>query len=318
MNAVRLHRTTRAAALVAVLVVLLPACGAERSVTGDTTVSVTGAPATADTGTTAPSTAPVSDPTLTSEQPEATTTVPAEPTDAWTPIAYDELLLPLAYPCCASNWGVSAPSPALPAPGEPLADGVYSIEWEWPDDMTQTVVATVGRFERCSVLPSGSCQQQPTYLDEEYGVAPETVEIALRFDASLTVVLGGYVGFDYADKSSTLQVGDGLALADLVTHLNADYQKAVVEPVLAGTEPWALAEMLGAFPEHGFSLPLGEGPDMRQIVYTHLDAPPMLFQSLIPYDVDPADARGADNIGRIALLVEDGRYTVSVYAGWYS
>ena len=53
-------------------------------------------------------------------------------------------------------------------------------------------------------------------------------------------------------------------------------------------------------------------------VAVRLDAPPLLYQALIPFQVDPADARGCDNIGRIALSVKDGQYTVSVYAGWYS
>jgi len=311
------HRT----AALAAAALLLAACGSDRSVTTATSPSTSGAPgpttepsATSDTSaSTEPSS--TTGPSTTSS-PVDTTTPPDG--GAWSPITYDDMPMPLAYPCCASNWGLAAPSPPLPAPGEPLADGVYAVEWTWPDDMSRPVVATVARFDRCNDLPAGSCQQQNTYLDSEYGVAEDTVEIELRFDASLTVILGGYVGFEYPDKSSTLQVGDGLALADLVTHLNADYQKGVVEPVLAGAEPWDVAAMLGAFPQHGFSLPLGDDPAMRQVVYTYLDAPPLLYQALLPYDVDPAEARGADVIGRIALLVEDGTYTVSVYAGWYS
>ena len=305
------HRT----AALAAAALLLAACGSDRSVTTATSPSTSGAPTstTEPSATTAPS----------STTGPSTTTAPVDTTTpsadgAWSPISYEFAPMPIAYPCCASNYGLSAPSPALPAPGEPLADGVYTIEWEWPDDMTRPVVATVGRFERCSELPGPACHDQASYEEYEYGVAEGTVEIELRFDASLTVILGGYVGFEYPDKSSTLQVGDGLALADLVTHLNADYQKAVVEPVLAGAEPWDVAAMLGAFPQHGFSLPLGDDPAMRQVVYTYLDAPPLLYQALLPYDVDPAEARGADVIGRIALLVEDGTYTVSVYAGWYS
>jgi len=300
-------------AVVAALVMVVSACGVERSVTGDTSPIVTGAPVTTSaTDATIEPTVPTTEPVL------ETSTVPAEPADAWTPISYDEFDMPLSYPCCASNWGLSAPSPDLPAPGEPLADGVYSVEWTWPDDMSQPVVATVGRFDRCSALPEGSCQQQDTYLDSEYGVGSESVEVEIRFDDSLRVVLGGYVGFDYADKSSALQVGSGTALADLITHLDADYRAAVVDRVLAGADPWDVAEILGASPERGFSLPLGEGPEMHQIVYTYLDAPPLLYQALLPFEVDPADARGADNIGRIALRVDGGRYTVSVYAGWYS
>jgi hypothetical protein len=303
------HRIVRSTALGAT-VVLLAACGATRSVTSDTTPATSLVPAATSTA------APTTEPTE-STVPEPTTTV-ADPNDQWTPISYDDVLMPLAYPCCASNWGLVEPSPALPAPGEPLADGVYSVEWTWPDDMTQPVVATVARFDRCNDLPEGSCEQQATYLDSDYGVGPDSVEVEIRFDKSLRVVLGGYVGFEYADKSSTLQLGNGLALAELVTQLNADYQIAVVEPVLAGTETYELVASLSASPAYGFSAPLGEGDQYGQIVYSYLDAPPLLYQALLPFQVDPNEAKGSDNIGRIALSVEDGRYTVSVYAGWYS
>jgi hypothetical protein len=302
---------SRTAAL-AVAVLLLAACGSTRSVTGDTSPATSAVSVSTTSTTQSPPTTPEL-PTTTAA-PE--TTAPLDE-GAWSPTPY-ETPIPIAYPCCATNYGLSAPSPPLPAPGEPLADGLYTVEWEWPDDMTQPVIATVGRFERCADLPAGACHDQAVFEEYEYGVAEGTVEVEIRFDESLTVMLGGFVGFEYPDKSITLQVGDGLALADLVTNLNADYQKAVVEPVLAGADPWDVAAMLGAFPEHGFSLPLGEGPEMRQIVYTYLDAPPLLYQALIPYDVDPADALGADILGRIALWVEDGQYTVSVYAGWYS
>ena len=125
-----------------------------------------------------------------------TTTAPAPA--GWAVIDSDGAAGPLAYPCCASNW-YGAASPALPAPGATLADGFYRIEFAWPSEFSQPVNATVRRFEQCSVLPAGSCEDNGgvPYADDELGVDDAaSFELSLVFDDQLHVVLGGFTGWD--------------------------------------------------------------------------------------------------------------------------
>ena len=116
---------------------------------------------------------------------------------------------PLAYPCCASNW-YGAASPALPAPGATLADGFYRIEFAWPSEFSQPVNATVRRFEQCSVLPAGSCEDNGgvPYADDELGVDDAaSFELSLVFDDQLHVVLGGFTVVPDGSTRKLLQLG---------------------------------------------------------------------------------------------------------------
>jgi hypothetical protein len=80
-----------------------------------------------------------------SRNPSITTTT--APTSRWIAIVPDAAIGPLAYPCCASNWfGVA--SPVLPSPGGTLVDGNYAIEFAWPSDFAQPVIATANRADR--------------------------------------------------------------------------------------------------------------------------------------------------------------------------
>jgi hypothetical protein len=246
--------------------------------------------------------------------------VTAAPTTAapapagWTAIEPDAAVGPLAYPCCASNWyGVA--SPALPAPGTPLADGVYAIEFTWPTDFSQPVTATVTRFDQCGVLPAGSCEDNGggTYADDELGVDDSSsYDLPLVFDDTLQVVLGGFTGGDQTNFAT----GNGVDMASLVTALDADYQVAILTPHLAGATQDEIAATLTATPANGFGAPAE--PSAGALVYTHDGAPPLLFQALLGFDDTPDDTRGSDIIGRIALVVSGGRLTISTYAGFYS
>lgn len=276
----------RVAALGAIAVFALGACSSNASVSGAST-------------------------TVTSIDP----TITAAPAPAgWTVFDPATSSAPLAYPCCASNW-YGVVSPALPAAGAALADGVYAIEFTWPTDFSQPVIASVTRFDQCNVLPAGSCEDNGggPYADDELGVdATVTYELPLVFDDQLQVVLGGFGGWD----QTSFAIGNGVDMASLVTALDADYQIAILAPYLAGATQDEIAATLTATPANGFGAPAE--PGAGALVYTHDGAPPLLFQGLVGFDDTPQDTRGGDIIGRISLVVSGGRLTINTYAGFYS
>jgi len=305
----------KAIALAGILAVCATGCSSEKSVQGavstlppssSSAAPDTAAPPATDTPTTpaAPTSAPA-EPTTTAAPPQAA---------GWSVIDPATAAGPLAYPCCASNfYGVA--SPAMPAPGTALADGIYSIEFDWPAAFDQPVVATVTRFEQCSVLPAGACEDNGggTYADDELGVDDTTAyELPLEFDEQLRVVLGGFTGAD----TGNFAAGNGVDMAALVTALDADYQLAIMEPYLAGASQDEITAALTAEPAYGFSAPAEQYAGA--LVYTHDGAPPLLFQGLLGFDDTPNDARGSDILGRIALVVAGGELTINTYAGFYS
>lgn len=264
--------------------------------------SDTAAPTTAAPATDAPTT------------PAPTTTQPAVPA-GWQAIAPQEVEIPLAYPCCASNW-YGVPSPALPAAGSPLANGVYAIEWEWAADPRAPITATVNRFEQCSALPEGSCEMADSYMPDELGVTLETAEYPLTLDGNVRVIVGGWVPFDSPETLTGVWMGNGDDLARLVRRLDKDYEAAILEPYRNGVSEQQIVADLTANPAHGFSAPTEEGAG--QLAYSRKGGPQLLFQALIPYDADLATLRGSHILGRIALRVEDGPDTVTLYGGFYS
>lgn len=296
------------AALGAVALIGLAACSSEASVQGATTTVAQGGDVT--TTVAAP---PVTD--------GVTTTVPA--TDAppltppplgpigWATVDPADYDAPLAFPCCASNWfGISA-SPALPAAGAPLADGVYRIDFEMPTAAGQSVKATVSRFELCSNLPEGSCEDVGGFTDDDFGVdTSASFGLELAIDGSLWVVLGGFNG----SGGNNFVLGNGADLTELVLALDADYQTAVLTPFAAGVAPDDIVAGLVANPAYGFAAPVEEFSGA--LSYTHGGAPPLLFQMLPGVNGD--GGRGSDVIGRIALVVQGGTYLITTYAGFYS
>lgn len=293
-----------------VALVGLAACSSDASVSGATTT----VGASVDASTTAAP--PASDPatTVVPSTDAATTTTAAPAPAGWTSVDPATVPGPGAFPCCASNW-YGVPSPALPAAGTPLPDGIYAIDFAWPTDFSQPVIATVTRFEQCSVLPEGSCEDNGgvPYADDELGIDESTsFELPLVFDDQLHFVLGGFGGWD----GPAFAVGNGVDMAALVTAVDADYQTAILQPYLAGSSQDDIASGLAATPANGFSAPAQEGAGA--LVYTYDGAPPLLFQGLVGFDGTPDDTRGSDIIGRIALVVEGGQLTINTYAGFYS
>ena len=296
--------------IVAIVIAVIALAGCGSSVTtSDGTVAPSDPPTTTVPATDAPTTIVATSTTL---APTSTVAVAA----GWNAIVPADAALPLAVPCCASNWYDLATTPALPAPGAPLADGVYRIDWEWPEPPLTAVTATVRRFAPCSELPENACEQPPegmSFGPTDVGVDP-TAEytLTLSLDDSLQVVLGGFEGWDSDGNYAT---GNGSDLLDLVTAVDADFDVAIMQPHLAGSTENDIAASLAATPANGF----GPAPDDVLVLgYTHDDAPTLLFQTLFYNWEQPDLSRGSDVLGPIALQVEDGAYTVSVYAGYYS
>ena len=295
----------------------LAACGSEGSVSQGSSAQNT----IETTVTVAPTPPPTEPAASTTEAPPETapaTTTPA-PTDTtpsatgWTIVNSDTLTAPLAFPCCASNW-FGEPSPALPAAGTPLADGVYPIQFDWPANSGDPIVATVSRFEQCGLLPANTCEDNSggVYPPDDLGVDPTaSYEWTFMLDGDLQVVLGGFTGFsDSPATSDNFRIANGADLAELLTALDADFIAAITAPVTAGASVEQVIADLVATPAHGFSAPPQEGAGA--LSYAYGSSPPLLFQG-----VDPA-TRGSDIIGRVSLEIRNGRPTLYLYAGFYS
>jgi len=232
---------------------------------------------------------------------------------SWSAIDPATVGAPLAYPCCGSNWYRITPSPALPAPGAPLADGIYRINFEFPTDFSQPVTATVARYELCSNLPTDACQDVGGFTADDIGVSEsDSMTIQLSIDGSLAVVLGGYNGQGSGDDFAT---GNGADLAELVTAVDADYQIAVLDPGASGIDYASIVATLVASPTYGFSAPVDSG---GLLSYTHNGAPPLLFQFLPGVQDGAANVRGSDVIVPIALVVSGGTYKITTDAGFSS
>ena len=318
-----IRRPIRVVLIVAALVGASCSSDQTRSVgAADTSAVATDAPSTSarssstpptavSTSTAAPTTSP---PTTAAPTTLAPTT--AAPTTAAGPIGwspYDATLVtaPMAMPCCGDSWYATVPSPALPAPGQPLADGDYRVEGSWSNDPTAPLQLTVRRFERCEQLPIGSCELDPPYGDRDFGVdESSSYRLTLPLDRQLKVVLSGIAAADGDPDISWKSVtasASGADLAELAGAVDAAYETAIATPIRAGADPWSVLDGLAANPVDRWTpAPPGSGV----LTYVYGSAPPLLLQA-------PVD-RGADTIGLISIHVEGGTIMLITYAGFYS
>lgn len=298
-------------AMLAAGALVLGACGS-----GDGgTAATSAAPSTAAATTAAPST--VADTTAPPSTQADTTAVTTPPAQGWAVVDPESVGIPLAQPCCGSNWFGVATSPELPTDGSSLADGVYRISFDWPVAPADSVSATVRRFLPCAELPTEACEPPPEgfgFTPDDYGVDPSSeYGLTLVLDGSVQVVLGGFHTFE---SKENVAAANGADLLDLIRSVDADFDVAIMQPHLAGTSDADIAAGLAAAPANGFGPPEAEGAG--QLIYRHLDAPPLLYQALF-YDFEqPDQSRGSDVIGPIALKVDHGTYTLTTYAGFYS
>ena len=310
----RSHSLVRVIILAGVVAVMAAGCSSEKSLQGAAASSSPATSTTEATATVGPTEAPttVTAPSTTPAETTAPTTMPPAPA-GWSTIDPATFDGPLAQPCCGSNWYGIAPSPALPAAGEPLADGSYYITFDLPTDFSQPVTATVSRFELCSVLPTDACEDLGGFTDDDIGVADaDSMTVQLSIDGSIAVVLGGYAG---QGNGGDFAIGNGADLAELVTAIDADYQTAVLDPGAGGADLASIVATLTANPMNGFGAPVDNG---GLLSYTHNSAPPLLFQTLPGIQDGAANPRGSDVIAPIALVVSGGAFTITTYAGFYS
>lgn len=214
--------------------------------------------------------------------------------------------LPLAAPCCASNWNVP-PSPALPAPGVPLADGVYAIDATWQANPADPVPMRIHRFVPCADLPD-VCDGGNPVAPEDMGVdTSSSYPLTLPLSADLRVIYTGYLTNPEGEMIPATSEGDGTSLAALATAVDAAYEKRVASRMRAGEDAYAVMDDVAAHPGDGFT----EAPRYAgTLLFTDGTAPPILFQG--------TPTRGADILGFIVLSISGGQPTLVVYAGFYS
>ena len=324
---------TRAVVISVVIGAVLAACGGDDDVdagggAGLTSTTESPAPATtATTPTSVPATTPA--PVTTATTPAATTpaitatsTTAAPPAGTWVPA--DELPAWAFPPCCADYWKAPGPSPELPAPGEPLADGVYSVEIaEWSPEAPDAVTLTVRRFELCDRLGElGYFVCDPSWAPDNVGIMPDgEIDVDLPLDDTLAV---GLVGVECVDGFTQGRpfTGDGPALAELWSALEADYATWVRGALEKGIDSFALAEQLAADPASPFIPACPEQGALQGVVWASPGGPALLFQALAtlapPPAMDVVPRSPADLLQPVALEIDDGTPTLYLYEGFIS
>ena len=247
----------------------------------------------------------------------ATTTLPVAPA-GWIPIEPELITGQAAFPCCASNY-YGTPSPALSGSGTSLADGNYAVSAIWSADPAQPMQLVIRRFEQCTVLPEGACEQGE-YSPDELGIDDSSsVAMTLSLDEHLRVILFGFRGFsDDVGALSAAAVGNGADLARLASAVDASYAALIAAPFQAGGEPNDIVSSLAATPAGGFGTGL-DGSEFS-LSFTFEDAPPLLFQAAVRFDANDqrVAGRGIDVLGIPSLDAAGGQLTLYVYAGFYS
>jgi hypothetical protein len=303
-------------------VVLMTACGSDAV-----------GPAATSTGSTISE--PTTTTTITTTTSTSTTTAPATtaPVTAvgWSDVAMESLPSKAFPPCCADTWHGDV-SPPLTPDGQPLADGAYAVDLQWPQDPTQPLELELSRFEQCALLPEFSCEpQSDPYLPDQLGidtsasralnlVLDDTVEVVVVGwnDAPLEsepVVIDGKVVSDFV-----IEKASGAEFAALATEVDEAYAAVFADRFVAGESPDAIIADVLANPTSGFS------PSVRgnsAFVFTPESGPPLLFQQVFPYisGLDPGNGqrtagRGTDVLPIRSIDVVDGRVTLYVYSGY--
>ena len=316
----------RATAVLACVVALIGCASDDTNSAGSTAASasapattrVTVAPSTVAPSATAPATTPA--PTTT-EAPTTTarsttsvaTTTTAAPTTAappseWRAVDPATLVLPLAHPCCGTDWEVPA-SPELPGPGVALPDGLYPIDGLWPADPAAPIPLRVMRFAPCAAPGmAANCDGIEPFPAKAMGVDRSQFRtITVPLDANLSVVYSGFEADASGQFLAATSIGDGTNLAQLATAVDAAYERRIASRVRAGEDVNTVFADVAANPGDGFqAAPASAG----SLTFDDGNAPPVLFQG--SYD------RGAEALGMVVLEVAAGKLTLVVYAGFYS
>jgi hypothetical protein len=273
------------------------------------------------------SSAPASTSSPTTAAPSSVTMPPAlePPAD---PSAWERSDLPAgaSLPCCAEQWHLPA-LPQLPAPTEPLADGVYSFEilgWG-PEDPLQRMRLLVQPFVACTestdtyFLPRCEQPYEPDTVAVDIG---QGIVTTITLDEDVTV---GYTGFAGCEAGSTQwaspqYVTTGVGLGELLDEINTDYAEPIWMPMV--NDWWGVTEQqildnLRADADSPFTVEPCEMPGA--ISWTSSDGVGVLLQMLGWPDADGADARQPWQFVRpVTLQVHDGRITLLVEGSFQS
>jgi hypothetical protein len=229
-------------------------------------------------------------------------------------------------PCCAEQWHLPE-SPPLPAPTEPLADGVYSFEilgWS-PEDPLQRMRLLVQPFVACT-------ESTDTYFLSrcEQPYEPDTVGVDISQGIATTITLDedvtvGYTGFAGCEAGSTewtspQWVTTGVGLGELLDEINTDYAEPIWMPLVNlhwGVTEEQILDNLRADPDSPFTVePCGM---FGAISWTSSDGVGVLLQMLGWPDADGIDARQPWQFVRpVTLQVHDGRITLLVEGSYQS
>lgn len=256
----------------------------------------------------------------------STTAMPAALAPPTDPSAWEERDLPAGahLPCCAEQWYLPE-SPPLPAPTEPLADGVYRFEilgWG-PEDPQQRMRLLVQPFVACTESTDTRylerCEQP--YEPDAVGVdISQGIVSTITLDEDVTV---GYSGFAGCEAGSTEWTSPqwattGVGLGELLTEISTDYSAPIWMPMVNrhwGITEEQILENLRTDPERAFTVePCGM---LGAISWTSGDGVGVLLQMLGWPDADGADARQPWQFVRpVTLQVHDGQLTLFVEGGY--
>lgn len=318
---VRFWRTVeprRMLAVVAVAGLAVVACSEDSDPSAGSSVAVTSTAATTTVAvTTTVATTPPStvETTLPPTTLASTTTTTEPPAPGWTPV---ESLPSLAYPpCCASNW-FGMRSPAIPTdPALGLLPGTYYAHRLPTDVSTRTITFEVSRFEACTALPDGSCEDGP-YAPEDMGIVqPPARGFTLPLDETIKVGVSG------SNCEPDQRIATAAELRALMIAFDQSYNQLLGGPFSQGEDPDVLVKALAGTPTGGFSAPdcqMGGNP----LVWRGDDGPAILLQSAFAFDgptndiVAPASA-SAEWLRLTAIeIAPDGTPTLYFFAGFYS
>jgi hypothetical protein len=307
---------SRSVLSITTLLVLLvaAACGSDPATTSPSS----------DTRQTTPSTSTKATTTTSSSTTTTTTTAPAPPTEppvtsaGWSNVAPESLSSKAFPPCCADTWHGEV-SPPLAAEGEPLADGPYAVDLEWPQDLTQPLELELFRFEQCELLPEFACEGSlGEFVPDQLGIdtsASRPLKVVL--DDTAEVVVVGWSDALTSDEP-VIQKGTGTDLAVLAAEVETAYADVFAERFSQGESPEAIIADVLANPTADFS---PSAREMNSFVFLPERGPSLLFQDLVGVfpivDGQRTAGRGTDVLAVRSIEVVEGQVTLYVYSGYY-
>jgi hypothetical protein len=317
-------RTKRAGfAFLGVCAIIGAGCGDDDETRATTTssvaVSTSGGAATTEP---APATPPTAATTTTTTIPATTTAAPTA-TAAAVPAGWmevDDLPAWAFPPCCADTWAAPGPSPALPATGDGLEDGVYFADIAtWSPAQPDTVTLAIHRFERCGPLAEDVAHECASWGPDEVFVDSDSIERKFTLDDAFDV---GITGFECEGTNISGQSfrGDGSSLAELWSALEADYATWVRAPFDPDVPAGDLTVQLDADPASTFKRTCyGADDAYLELVWAGVDGPALLFQSLLILNPDqdaPVPRRPEQLLLPAVLEIRDGLPVLYLYEGY--